>query len=434
MTRALQKKFVVTAMIAVTVLLLVVLGALNVFNAITTTRQSERLLEELGRQSMPAQMSGFDAPAAGDAASSFSGQFSGNERRTPNTPLPHRGFWDEPLDDNARMSAVYFTVELDAERQVLHSDVTHIATVSADEAAAMATALNPGQDSGTVGSFRYRIFSNPDGHCTVVFLNSSIRRSAVMRVLLLSVLLGGISWLLMLALVIALSRRAIRPIAENMERQRRFVTDAGHELKTPLAIILANADALELRSGETKYSRNIRAQALRLSDLMKNLLTLARMDEFSIRQNASPLDFSALCNECFTTFQEPADLKNLSFTFTIPEGISVTGDHGQLLQLCSILADNAVKYTPAGGEIHASLAVEDRRVCMRISNTVQDVPDLDHIFDRFYRSDQSRNQKTGGFGIGLSAAQAIARLHRAELRADYDKASSVLCFTVVFPA
>ena len=316
---------------------------------------------------------------------------------------------------------------------MVRTDVSHIASVTEEEAAELALGLDVDQTGGSAGSYRYKIFPRPEGGYRVVFLDSGVRRNAVMRVALLSLLLGSVSWLLMLALVMALSRRAIRPIAENMERQRQFVTDAGHELKTPVAIILANVDAMELRGGESKYSRNIRSQAVRLGELMKNLLTLARVDEYSVLEQPQRLDFSSLCREVFLPFREAAELKHIRYGMDLADALELTGDRTLLAQLCSILADNAVKYCPEGGEITVSLRSENRRICLRVSNTVTEVPDLDRIFDRFYRADSSRNQKSGGFGIGLSAAQTIARLHRAELTAGHDLASGLLSFSVCFP-
>ena len=439
MIRALQKKFVVTAMIAVSVLLLVVLGALNVFNAVSNARQTEFLLDDLGRQGafFPRTEDRTVQPpaAAGTDSSPVFGAPPGGGEPESFERGRRRGFLDEPMDDNMRMSALYFVADLDSQCRVLSTDVSHIASVTEEEAAELALGLDVEQASGTAGSFRYKIFPRPDGGYRVVFLDSAVRRNAVMRVALLSLLLGSVSWLLMLALVIALSRRAIRPIAENMERQRQFVTDAGHEheLKTPVAIILANVDAMEMRGGENKYSRNIRSQAGRLSELMKNLLTLARVDEYSVLEQPQVLDFSALCREVFLPFREAAELKNIRYGMTLTDGLELTGDRNLLSQLCSILADNAVKYCPEDGEIEISLRSENRRVCLRVSNTVSEVPDLDRIFDRFYRADNSRNQKSGGFGIGLSAAQAIAHLHRAELTAGHDPASGLLSFSVRFP-
>ena len=436
MIRTLQKKFVVTAMIAVTVLLLVVLGALNVFNTISNARQAEFLLDDLGRQAaffprtgdntLPPAAAGPE-PASGAPGTPAEGQSGPFERAR------RRGFLDEPMDDNMRMSALYFVADLDEQGQVLRTDVSHIASVTEDEAAVLALGLDLDQTGGSAGSYRYKVFSRPGGGYRIVFLDSAVRRNAVMRVALLSLLLGSVSWLLMLALVMALSRRAIRPIAENMERQRQFVTDAGHELKTPVAIILANVDAMEMRGGESKYSRNIRSQAVRLSELMKNLLTLARVDEYSVLEQPQRLDFSSLCREVFLPFREAAELKHIRYDMDLSDGLELMGDRNLLSQLCSILADNAVKYCPEEGAIRVSLRAENRRVCLRISNSVTEVPDLERIFDRFYRADSSRNQKSGGFGIGLSAARTIAHLHRAELTAGYDSASGMLGFSVHFP-
>ena len=436
MIRALQKKFVVTAMIAVTVLLLVVLGALNVFNAVSNTRQTEFLLDDLGHQASFFPRTEDDTlppaavepePASGAPGTPAEGQPG------PFDPGRRRGFLDEPMDENTRMSALYFVADLDDQGRVLRTDVSHIASVTEEEAAELARGLDLTQTGGSAGSYRYKVFSRPGGGYRIVFLDSAARRNAVMRVALLSLLLGSVSWLLMLALVMALSRRAIRPIAENMERQRQFVTDAGHELKTPVAIILANVDAMEMRGGESKYSRNIRSQAVRLSELMKNLLTLARVDEYSVLEQPQRLDFSSLCREVFLPFREAAELKHIRYDMDLSDGLELMGDRNLLSQLCSILADNAVKYCPEEGAIRVSLRAENRRVCLRVSNTVTEVPDLERIFDRFYRADSSRNQKSGGFGIGLSAAQTIAHLHRAELTAGHDPASGLLSFSVRFP-
>ena len=412
MIRILQKKFIVTAMIAVTVLLLVVLGALNVVNLRSNIRQAEMMLDMLG----------------------FQGDRSPFEGPVPDGMREPRRFLDEPMDENARMSAVYFRVDLDEHRNVIRTDVSHIASVTEEEASAMARALDPGRESGKLGSFRYRFFSTPAGGYRVVFLDSAARQASVLRVALLSLLLGLVSWLLMLALVMLLSKKAIQPIAENMQRQRQFVTDAGHELKTPLAIILANVNALELRAGESKYSRNIRTQAKRLSDLMKNLLTLARMDELSTQEHSEQLDFSTLCTDSFSMFREGAELRQLAFSLEIEDHISIRGDRSQLSQLCSILGDNAVKYCAAQGEIRIRLKKDSPgSCCLRVMNTVSVKPDVDRLFDRFYRSDVSRNQKEGGFGIGLSAAQAIAALHRTELTAEYDAATASLSFLLRLP-
>ena len=399
MIRMLQKKFIITAMIAVTVLLLVLLGAINGANAYSASRQSAELLDMLASLEGSAPVRPFERQ---DGAGEPRGLF----RRVP--------------DENDRMAALTFTVRFGADETLESVNLERIASLDEAQAEALGReALAAGGSSGRLGTLRYRIVEPAPGRKSVVFLDVRGERYELGRVAALSGLLGLLAWIAMLALVTALSRRAIRPIAENIERQRQFVTDAGHELKTPLAIILANLDAMELRAGESKYSRNIRGQTARLSTLMQNLLTLARLDENSALPDAAPLSLSELTRENVEIFRAPAELRQLALHAEIDEGVTLTGSRTLLQQLLSTLLDNAVKYCPEGGDITVRLRKEDRAV-LRVANTVgEERPDLDRLFDRFYRSDSSRNQK-GGFGIGLSAAAAIVRQHRGEIAAHYE--------------
>ena len=186
MIRALQKKFVVTAMIAVTILLLVVLGALNVFNAVSNARQTEFLLDDLGRrQAAFFPRTEDDAPppaAAGSEPGSGSPGISAEGPPGSFESGRRRGFLDEPMDDNMRMSALYFVADLDDQGRVLRTDVSHIASVSEDEAAELALGLDVEQTGGSVGSYRYKIYPRPEGGYRIVFLDSAVRRNAVTRV------------------------------------------------------------------------------------------------------------------------------------------------------------------------------------------------------------------------------------------------------------
>ena len=410
MIQSLQKKFTVTAMIAVTVLLAALLGAINIVNAVSQSAENERLLQSL------AMMEGFGPGPRFD-------------QQPEGLPQDHRGFWQEPLTEDRRMAALYFSVRLDSEGAVSSVDLMHIASVDEEEAADLARrALESGRDYGRLESYRYQIVEPAEDTRTVIFLDVSSQRHNVFRVAALSGLAGLLAWCAMLVLVMALSRRAIRPIAENMERQRQFVTDAGHELKTPLAIIQANLDAMELTGGESKYSRNIRSQTLRLGSLMQNLLTLARIDENSVPLDLEPVDLSALASEQLEMFRAPAELKALALSADIAPGVTVRANRAQMAQLLSTLLDNAVKYSPEGGALSLRLRGGEKAV-LTLSNSVSAPVDTGRIFDRFYRSDASRNQKSGGFGIGLSAAQAIVRLHKGSLSAEMDGEDTIV-FTV----
>ena len=402
MIRTLQRKFIVTAMIAVTVLLLVLLGAINAANVISSSNESKRLLDML------ASFEDF-GPAPLESV------------LPPEQRGQGHGFFGRELDEDDRLSALSFVVRFGAEDALRSVNTERIASIDEEEAEALGRqALALGKTDGRIGAYRFRVVSPAPDCRTVVFLDVSSRRFELLRVAALSGLGGLLAWLAMLGLVSALSRRAIRPIAENIERQRRFVTDAGHELKTPLAIIQANLDAMELCGGESKYSRNIRGQTVRLSGLMQNLLTLARLDENTAAPDFAPVELASLTREAVEMFRAPAELKGLRVSSELPGSATVTGSKTLLQQLLSTLLDNAVKYCPEGGEIRVKLQNGEKCV-LTVSNTVGDErPELERLFDRFYRADASRNQKSGGFGIGLSAAQAIVRLHKGEIGARYE--------------
>lgn len=424
MIRTLQKKFTVTAMIAVTVLLVLLLGSINLFNAVSVNAESVELLNALAAledfgpapQGEPSGDAGAD-PFPGEGAF-FPGGDGGLFRRGP--------------DAGDRMSALTFTVRFDETGEPRGSDLSRIAELSEEEAVALARqALSSGKSSGRIGEMRYQVVSPAKDSKTVVFLDESRQTRELLRVGVLSALGGLAAWFAMLLLVRFLSRMAIRPIAENMERQRRFVTDAGHELKTPLAIIQANTEAMELVGGENKYSRNIRAQVRRLSDLTGNLLTLARFDETSAPPDRQELDLSALTAEAWESFRAPAELKKLRLSAEIAENLRLPASAQQMKQLLNILLDNAVKYCPEEGELRLSLSREDKTV-LRVSNSVaQPIEEPERLFDRFYRADESRSRETGGYGIGLSAAQAIVQLHKGDIRAACRDGS--ITFTVRLP-
>ncbi len=410
MIRTLQRKFTVTAMIAVTVLLVLLLGGINLTNALSASRESDELLDQLS-----AREDFGPAPLA-----------------PPEEPRGNGGLFGRSPNEEDRVSALYFTVRFDGAGELLGVDLRNLSSLTQEEAAQLGReALDSGKTEGRIGARRYRVVQPSEDARTVVFLDLSRQRYALLRMGAISALGGLAAWFAMLALVRFLSRLAIRPVAENMQRQRQFVTDAGHELKTPLAIIQANAEALELTAGESKYSRNIRAQVARLTDLTRNLLTLARFDEGASPAAAETLDLSALAGETAESFRAPAERKRQSLETELAPGVTVKADREQMKQLLSILLDNAVKYCPESGQIALSLRREDRAV-LRLSNTVaEQSADPSRLFDRFYRADASRSRETGGYGIGLSAARAIAEQNRGSIAAAYE--GDRVVFTVRLP-
>lgn len=406
MQKTLQKKFVITAMAAVSVLLLIMLGAINILNFWQNGRQTDRLLAMLIQE------------AAGTPR-----QEPGN---LPFPAMPKRipgDFFNPPVTEDNAMSARWFCVWFDREGNVTDADISRISSVSEGEAEAYAKDVyEQGTESGSTSHFQYQRMATHDGRGEILlFLDISAQRHGLLIVLALSVGIGILGWGGMLLLVILLSKKAILPIARNLERQKQFVTDAGHEIKTPLAIIMANTEAMELHNGENKWSRNIKAQTVRLGGLMQNLLVLARLDEGIGELPVSECSMTQILEETLPSFCESAALKGVMIEADISPDVIICGNRENMLRLVSILLDNAVKFVPAGGKILVLLKEKDRQMLLQVENDCDSLPadEPEKLFDRFYRGDSARTQKNGGYGIGLSAAQAIVAACKGEIHAEY---------------
>ena len=241
--------------------------------------------------------------------------------------------------------------------------------------------------------------------------------------------------LAVLLLLILFSGRLFRPGIESYEKQRQFITDAGHELKTPLAIIGADAEVLEMEIGESEWLQDIRSQVTRLASLTNDLIYLSRMEEQQHQLQTIDLPFSELVEETARSFQTLAKTQGKEYSIRIHPMLSVRGDEKALRQLVSILLDNAVKYSPPGGNISLSLDRQGKSVRLLVENSVEQISadTLEHMFDRFYRADQSRNSQTGGYGIGLSVARAVVAAHRGKITA-FSKNPDSISILAVFPS
>lgn len=409
MIKTLQRKFITTAMLAISILLLVLLGAINIGYYLVSGQQEKAMLEMLSKNEgmLPRDM----GPK---------GRENGN-------------FFEPPLDEDTAMSARFFTVYLGTEGEIIRTDVSRISSVTEAEAQEYAKDVVSQADGlGSMHGFRYKVSQVHEGkERMILFLDTSMQRRSLLMVGILSIFIGALCWGLMLMLVILLSKKAILPIAENIEKQKQFVTNAGHEIKTPLAIIMANTDAMELHQGESKWCRNIRNQTIRLNGLMQNLLTLSRMDEGAMNLQTLEFSMSQVLKETLHPFYESAAQKHVEIYEEIQPEVMVLANRDHIIQLITILMDNAVKYVNEAGEIRVDLKKTDKKLRLQVRNTCDVLPEveLEKLFDRFYRGDSARTQKSGGYGIGLSVAQAIVKAHKGTIRAELEE-SNTICFTV----
>lgn len=413
MIEILQKKFIRTAMVAISTLLVVFICAINVVNVITVIDQIDKTLEFLTESNM------------------------GNPPRMEKLEPEKEGFgkFFSPVRDEERaMSARYFTAEVDSAGQIIRINTDNILSVTSEDAEGIVTRIIlSGNQEGKIDGFKYRTVQSVIGNtATIVCVDTSASLRGAFTVIVISVGVGVVCWLVMLLFVSLLSKKAIKPIAENLEKQRQFVTDAGHEIKTPLAIILANTDALELHNGESKWSKNIRSQTIRLNGLMQNLLTLSRSDEAKEKLVMEEQEATTLLNEVVEGFVTLAENQQKKICAEIGENITVTAHRESLQQVFTVLVDNAVKYSSVGSEVFINLKQENGKTVFTTQNTCDGLPECEpeKLFDRFYRADEARTQKNGGYGIGLSVARAIAENHGWEISAEYEK-NNTMIFTVV---
>lgn len=406
-------------MLAISLLIAVLVGGINVFSFIMTADDNAKMLSMLTDvANAPDKKDKFDdKPTQTDKSDAAGNSFQ-----------PGKQMNRDPI-----ISARYFSITFDESGNITKTDISHISSVSDEDAKSIAAEIyKSGSTDGRYEYFDYRITDARDSKGRIlIMLDTSAQISSFFSTLFISICAGAVCWILMLLLIMLLSKKAIKPIAENIEKQKQFVTNAGHEIKTPLAIILANTDAMELIGGETKWSKNIRAQVLRLSGLMQNLLTLAKMDEDSAKIPMCDFDLSTAAEDTVSAFIEPAAQKGIMIDIRTESGVTLRGSKEHIIQLLTVLMDNAVKYTCSGGEISYTLTKQDKAVIMQIKNTCEHIENPDKLFDRFYRGDSARTQKNGGYGIGLSVAQSIVQLHKGSIGAE--SGEDFLAFKIRLP-
>ena len=414
MIKELRRKFVLTAMLAVSILLLLLLGAINILNYRSMNEDTDKTLRML---------------------SSYEGDASNLEQRPEQREdnLPPVRFGMEGKNNyDAFLSSNFFVVRFAGSGEATYVDTRRTSAVSEDEAQSLAKEVcESGKDSGKSGRYKYLMTDSKNvGGKVVVFLDVSDEYISSVRVLLLSIGMGILFWLLILMLVILMSKKAIEPVAESIEKQKQFITNAGHELKTPIAIIQSNTEAMELYNGESKWSRNIKDQAIRLTNLVQNLLVLSRLDE-QMPGQMEEVRFSELVTTFLNQFRQSFEERNIALHTEIQSGIRIHADKAQIEQLISIFMDNAVKYANENGTVEVHLEKKAKHVIFEVENTCGQLPEVpsQKLFERFYRGDASHNQKNGGYGIGLSMAQSIAEQNKGMITAKYS-GNNRICFTV----
>lgn len=423
MIKRLRRKLIVACMVSLTIVLVVILGGVNLMSYTKVVCDADAVLALLHDND-------------GVFPKNHSRQTAGTVPPDGELPGKKGSLGQRGLSPETPYESRFFSVRLDQAGQVIGTDTDQIAAVDEAEAAACAQSVfASGRSSGFLGDYRYLLCEGEQGSL-IIFLDCGRSLSGFRTTLLTSVLLALLGLLSVFVLLLLLSRRMVRPVAESYEKQKRFITDAGHELKTPMTIISADADLAEMECGENQWISDIRRQAQRLTGLTNDLIYLSRMDEEQPKLQRIEFPLSDVAEEMAQSFQSLAKSQEKEFSVYIQPMLPFTGDEKAIRQLLSILLDNALKYSPVGGHLELRLEKQGRAIALAVSNTSAQPVDRDklpHLFDRFYRTDQSRNSETGGYGLGLSIARSIVLAHKGKIRAE-SADGQTLTFLIHLPA
>lgn len=407
MIKKLQRKFIAIAMGSFLLVMIIIIGSINLTNLYQIDKRINNISTILSENN---------------------GQFPRFEKGK----LNYKGYDVEfKITPETQFETRYFTVNVDKHNSVTKVDTEHISISSSEAQKYAENVLKTNKTKGYMDSYKYLITEKPYGSL-IVFVDWSSQLHIGISFLIVSCGIAGISLLLVFILIYFLSQQVIDPIIESMEKQKQFITDAGHELKTPLAIISANTDILEIHSGKSEWIDSMRNQTKRLNNLIKNLLTLSKLEEEQTNMKLSKFSLSNIVLDVAMPFDVMAKSKGENFEVEIEPNLNIYGDESGIRQLVSILVDNAVKYSSEGGDVKVTLLKSNRNIRLEVCNTVSEVPkgDLNRLFDRFYRADLSRARETGGYGIGLSVAKAVVQAHRGKISVDIKK-DNIICFTVL---
>lgn len=366
--------------------------------------------------------------ALSDAISENGGVFPDFDRANhpPGKPVGEPDFFTRETKPSTR----FFVVRIDSNGNIVGADTEFVSSVNDAEAEEYAvSALEKNNERGWISTFRYKLCDSKMGK-SVVFVDGSMYKTLSKSFALTSGLVLLCSGVVVMLLIIVFSKRAVKPVAESYEKQNQFITDANHELKTPLTLILTNLDIAESELGQNEWLDDIRSEGQRMSVLINKLVMLTRMDENNENNNKETFGLSTTIGDVVSEYQHAIIEKGKRLTLDVAENITYSGDESSVRQLMSILMDNALKYCDPEGEIKVSLTSK-RHPVICVENTYSDIDntELEKLFDRFYRSDKARTFD-GGYGIGLSIAKMIAEKHQGEIKA-YKAAEGKIGFKVV---
>ncbi len=316
-------------------------------------------------------------------------------------------------------STRYFVVEF-VGNKVTKISTEHIAAVDQMTAFEYASEVYKGDYGfGFIDVYRY-YYVNQGPKSMIVFVDYQKDIFQTLVLATISAFVSIVSVFVLLVCVYWLSKKALKPVEDSIIKQKQFITDASHELKTPLSIISADVEVMEMCEGENEWLTSIKNQTVRMNHLVKNMVDLARLHEMQDEFVRAQFDLTNAVLETASNFEAVATVQGKNYAYSAVSDVKYYGNEADIRQLIYILCDNAIKYTNEKGSIRLTLYKTGKSIVIEITNTCEsiDPETVSKMFDRFYRADSSRARetKTGGYGIGLSIAKAITERHNGRIK------------------
>ena len=408
MIRKLQYKFISIATISMFTMLVIVIGVINLISSIRNRQESGALL----------------------------GYIADNDGYIPSFHKDNidRGSLDVVLTPETQFETRYFAVHF-SNGEVSDVNLEHVAALSYDDAAKFAAQiLKEGSDRGmriiSGRSYDYLVRDLGANGKLVVVLDTTRLYTSTVAMVRFSVYVGLIMLGLFFVMVSVLSRRVLKPIIDNIESQKQFITNASHELKTPIAIISANTEVIEMTSGETEWTKSIRNQTGRLTGLINRLIALAKLQEYGQTQLCQ-INASMVTKEVASSFQPVLEQQGKEYKYEVEEGIFIEAEERSYHELVSILLDNAAKYCDENGRVEVMAQKKGKALQLSVSNSFAEGEGVDYsrFFERFYRQDESHNSEKKGYGIGLAMASEMVRQFKGKISVSYR--DGMISFNVV---
>ena len=414
MIRQLKKRVVIAAMISTTVVLIMIIGAINTLNYQSLIRDLDDVLYSIHEN---------DGKIPEEKDNEGAGQF-GPIEGFPASP-------EQPYRDR------YLTIKYKDGTLISINDYNKINSARDIGAKILHQKRESGFLIDLTGFYRYYVGESYEENGTpytrVTYIDSTITMQNYYTFFALSIAVSLVSLLIIFAMMMIFAAKIIAPIAESYEKQKRFITDAGHDIKTPITIIDADREILEMDIGENEWLEDIKRQTKRLTKLTNDLIYLSRMEEGTDLKELSSFSISTVCLEEADSFSAVAKTKDLEITTDIEDKIDINGSEGDVRKLLAILFDNAIKYAKGNSTISLKLRKHGRIATVTVSNVAENMTEeqTKKMFDRFYRADSARSS-AGGFGIGLAMAQAITLSHNGKISAELSE-DKVLSICASFP-